>query len=164
MAEIQQGPLALCYGAPSMTVAFDGGSALGFATTTALVLSDVAHERTADTIETRDAAGNIVNVTTYNAGDTVTLTVKPAGSTRANSKTTNDLFPRPGGYAALVSATDVTYLDNAALTTKLGGITAASAGVAYQIASASKSTTGGGHVTWTIGLRRIDGITSWVPL
>lgn len=164
MAEIQQGRMALVYGAPSMTMAINGGTALGFTGNTAIVLSEMSVTRTADTVETRDAAGDIANITTYNAGNEVTLTIMPAGNTRANAKTVADQFPKIGGYAVLVSATDVTHLDNAARTATAGGVTLATTGVPYQISAASKNSTGGGKVTWTLTLREQDAITSWVPL
>lgn len=164
MAEIQQGSLAMIYGAPSLGLKLNGGSTLNFASSTAIVLTEVAHTRTADVVETRDAAGNVVNIATYNAGDEVTLTVMPAGATRTDADTVHDLFPRPGGYAALIDGTNVTHLDNATITSTAGGISAASTGVVYRINTVSKSSSSQGKVTWTVGLQRFDSITSYTPL
>lgn len=162
VSDIQTGALALVYGAPSFDLKINGGTTLTFAA--GYVLTDVSVSRTADQIETRNAAGDIVNVTTYNAGDEVTLTVKPAGTTRANAKTVADTFPRPGGYAALIDATDITHLDNAAISGTIGGVSLASSGVSYMIKSATKNSTPGQAVTWTLVLQRHSGITTYTPL
>jgi hypothetical protein len=167
--DIQQGSLALLFGAPSMTLSLNGGDAApggGGQTLTfaGMVLTEVAATRTAKTIETQNAGGVTVNITTYDAGDEVTLTIKPAGPNRAGAKGINDYFPRPGGYAALIDATDISHLDNAAWTIHKGGISAASTGLAYGIKSASKASSSTGNVVWTVTLMRMEGITSWVPL
>jgi|GEM_PF-4324269 len=174
--DIQQGSLALLFGAPSLTMALNGGdsnSANGGQTLTfaGMVLTEVAATRTAKTIETQNAGGVTVNITTYDAGDEVTLTIKPAGPSRAGAKAINDYFPRPGGYAALIDAADISYLDNAGWTPRRGGISAATTvgqvppeGLAYGIKAASKATSSTGNVLWTITLMRMEGIISWVPL
>lgn len=172
-SDIQQGTHALLMGCPSLDLDLNGGNAnsanggQGF-TFAYLVLTDVAQARTAKSIETQNAAGNTVNITTYDAGDEVTLTCKPAGPNRAGAKATNDYFPRPGGYAALIDVADIaniTYLDNGTLTNKRGGVSAAGPlGVPYGIKSASKAATATGNVVWTLVLQRMDSIPSWVPL
>jgi hypothetical protein len=161
-SEIQQGALALVYGSPSMDVNFNGGVNMTFAT--GLVLGDVSQVRTAKTVETENAAGVMVNVTTYDLGDEVTITMRPSGTTRALAAGINDLFPRPGGHATLISATDITHLDQALVTSTAGGISKATTGLVYGIKEATKASTPTGHVTWTIVLRRSEGITTWVPL
>jgi hypothetical protein len=160
--EIQQGALAFVYGSPSMDIKLNADPAMTFSA--GLVLGDVSQVRTSKTVETENAAGVTVNVTTYDLGDEVTITMRPAGANRAASAGFNDTFPRPGGYAALISATDISHLDQAAITGLKGGISAGTAGVAYGIKEATKASTPSGHVTWTIVLRRSEGITSWIPL
>lgn len=160
--EIQQGALALVYGPPSMDIKINAGTPLTFAA--GLVLGDVTQTRTSKTIETQDAAGRTINVTTYDLGDEVTIQMRPANATRALAAAANDTFPRPGGYAALISATDISHVDAAAITPLLGGISAATPGVKYGIKEASKASTVGGHVTWSLTLWRVEGITEYAPL
>ncbi len=157
MAEIQQGSLAMIFGAPSLGLKMNGGATFNFTSTTAIVLTEVSHTRMAKTVETQNAAGNTVNVTTYDVGDEVTLTVMPAGATRTDADTVHDLFPRPGGYAALIDGTNVSHLDNATISSTAGGVSGSGTGVVYRINTASKSSSGGGKVTWTLGLQRFDG-------
>lgn len=160
--EIQQGSLAMVWGSPSMDIKLNGGSAMTFAA--GLVLGEVTQARTSKTVETPNAAGETVNVTTYDLGDEVTIQMRPAGTTRALAAAVNDTFPRPGGYAALISAVDISHIDAAAISSLAGGISAASTGVAYGIKEASKASTPTGDVTWTLTLWRVAAITNYVPL
>jgi hypothetical protein len=129
-----------------------------------MVLGDVSQVRTAKTVETENAGGVTVNVTTYDLGDEVTITMRPAGADRTIAAETNDMFPRQGGYAALINATDISHVDAAAISDLVGGISAGSAGVAYGIKEATKASTPSGHVVWTLVLRRSEGIPDWMPI
>lgn len=160
--DIQQGSIALVWGAPSVNLAINGGSALVLGT--GILIDNISHTRTADTVEVRNANGEVVNITTFNLGDEVTLAIKPAGSSRANAKAVNDAFPRQGGYAALIDSTDITHLDNAAITGLVGGVSAATTGVLYAIKGVSKASTSQGHVAWNVTLARHAGISSYAPL
>lgn len=159
---IQNGALALVFGVPSVDVKINGGTTLTLGS--GMVLTQLTQARTADEIETRNADGNVVNVTTYNAGDEVSLVMMPGGANRAAAEDVNDTFPRPGGYAALISATDITHIDAVAVSSTVGGVGAATTGLAYRIAAATKNTTAQGHVTWNITLRRHEGISTYTPL
>lgn len=159
---IQNGALALVFGVPSVNIAINGGTTLTLGA--GMVLNQLTQARIAEEIVTRNADGNTVNVTTYDAGDEVSLVMMPGGATREAAEDVNDTFPRPGGYAALITGTDITHLDAVATSGTIGGVSAASTGKAYRIASATKNTTAQGHVTWNITLRRHEGITSYAPL
>lgn len=159
---LQTGAMALVFGVPSVDVKINGGTTLVLGT--GMVLNSLTQTRTADVIETRNADGNIVNITTYNAGDEVQLVMMPSGSSRSAAQGINDTFPRPGGYAALISSTDITHIDAASVSSTAGGIGAATTGLSYRISAASKSTTAQGHVTWNITLQRVEGISTYTPL
>jgi hypothetical protein len=172
--EIQQGALALVYGSPSMDIQINGGTAMTFAA--GLVLGDVTQARTSKTVETQDAAGRTVNVTTYDLGDEVTIQMRPAGTTRALAKAANDLFPRPGGYAALISAADISHVDSASISQLVGGISGPAGATPtpptpeaaiegrYGIKEASKASTPTGPVIWTLTLWRVEAIQNYKPL
>lgn len=166
MAEIQSGKVALLWGVPSIGIKVNGGSAIQFtnASGAAFVVLSIDHERMSSQVVTPDATGEPANVTNYATGDKLTLTIKPAGNTRANAEVASEMFPRPGGYLQLINATStVTYLDDTSPSSTLGGISAAATtpdGLFYRIDTASRSMEGQNSATWTLTVVRHDNWTN----
>lgn len=163
MAEIQSGKVALLWGVPSIGIKVNGGTTLQFTNASggAYNVISIQHERMASQVVTNDATGEVSNVTTYGTGDRLTLTIKPAGNTRANAEVTSELFPRPGGYLQLINATStVTYLDDTAPSSTVGGISGATDGLFYRIETANRAMEGQDSSTWTVVVVRHDNWTN----
>lgn len=141
MAETQRG-VGVVWGISTTDVNYTGSGTLRIQSET--------FNRTADSDETRDEYGEVINVTTYNQQQELQLSVVPSGSTMAAAKTSN-IVPTPGEKISIVDADDTT-------------IGAASSGKDYMVVSASMNKTNTGKTTIEMTIKRWAGISSYTVL
>lgn len=156
MATIQQGTMALVFGAPDADIDIAGHD-VPKESASGIILSEVGFTAMAQEVRTMNETGNTVNITTFDAGAEATLTIKPRGTTVANAVTAAGYFPKVGDVCTIVNAAAVsTHTDP--------DFSAASPGRTYRVKAASKNMGAGQHVTWNVTIERLDAIPSMVPL
>lgn len=141
MAAKQQGAFAVVWAIPATGYKVNG-AAVGFRTT-GLSLS-----RTSGRDETADEEGEVVNITTFNQQEKLTVNCYPTGNTLALAIADGNLLPLPGDKVALIGTVD----------TKTH---AADPGRPYRCDSADQQRTNGGKVMFTIVLERVAGISNY---
>lgn len=141
MAETQRG-VGVVWGISTSGVTYSGSGTLRH--------QSQQFSRSADSDETRDELGEVINVTTYNQQQELQLTVVPSGSTMAAAKSSN-IVPVPGEKILIIDSVD----------TEVG---AASPGKEYMVVSASKSKSNTGKTTIEITAKRWTGISSYTVL
>ena len=148
MAEIQVGGKAVVFGLPLFTL--DTGTTAAPTTDVAVYITEVQYEKAADMEETRNEAGEVSNITYYNANETCTITCYPYGTDRSAANTANAL-PAIG---SVVGVTGTTANDTDIGTTEKE----------WTLTAASKSRSQTGKAVWTLTLRRFAGLTSYYQL
>ena len=143
MAEIQRGA-GVVWGITS--TGFNTGTA--YTSSQWLPQSEEAG-READSEETRDGAGEVINRTTFNQRQTLSLTIIPSGTTIANAKTAS-VLPTPGSELKVID-TDA-------------NVGAGSPGTSYEVQSSQLSKTNTGKATITVVLGRWAGLGSYAQL
>ncbi len=140
MPEIQKG-VGVVWGISSTGITYTGSGTLR--------IQSQALSKSADEDETRNEAGEVVNHTTYNLREEISLTVVPSGATMAAAKASN-IVPDPGEELKIID-TDLE-------------IGASSPGKSYMVISASMNKTNNGKATIEITARRYAGISTYTPL
>jgi len=152
MATVQQGPLALVFHAPSADITLAGQSLVG-----AIIIGEVGFQPTASESRTKNTDGTTCNISTWDKGAEVTLSVMPCGTTAANAVTANGYFPEIGDKCVVVNAAaSTTYTD--------GDFSAASTGRHYRVKAASKTSRSGEPLTWSVTIERVDSIADMTAL
>lgn len=128
------------WGISTTGAAYSGSGTLRFQTQ--------SFARAADSEETRDNDGEVINVTTYNQQQEIQLSVVPSGSTLAAAKTSN-VVPVPGEVIT-VSDTDTSFG---------GGSTKT-----YMVVSATMSKGNTTKATIEITAKRWAGISTYTVL
>lgn len=141
MAAIQKG-VGVVWGISTTGYTYTGSGTLRTQT------QGINHE--ADSDETRDENGEVINETTYNLREQVTLAVVPSGATMAAAATAN-ILPKPGDEIKIIDPGDP-------------DVGSATPGKSYSVLSASKAKSNVARVTIDITARRWAGITNYTPL
>jgi len=145
MAEIQVGGHAVVWGVPAFT-GLAKGTIADPGTAVAVYITEVNYELQHDVEETREADGDVVNLTMYNQREQCSVTCYPYGTTKSNADTANSL-------PALGNSFGIT--DSANADAEIGG----SSEKVWLVTGASKARTQTGKTVWNLTLQRWSGIT-----
>lgn len=131
----------MVFGPPDATLNNGAGTSLG------LLLTAVSISKSAQRIKTPNAAGETVNITTFNQNITATCTCRAIADTRANAVTKLLLMPSPGAVVlAVTEGSPDTWTDT--------DFSAGSSGKPWSVVSATRSPTTGAHVDYELVLER----------
>lgn len=141
MASTQQGTFAVVFGLPT-----------GLVIATGIRVTNYDLSKEAESEETRDEDGEVVNITTFGKRTKITVTCYPTAASTALAVTAN-VLPEVGSEAAMIA----TGKQDADATTT-------SPGTKYTVKGSSKAVSNSGKVIWTVNLERVAGISSYTPL
>lgn len=144
MAEIQRGA-AVVWGITTTGITFSGTTHTG----SQWISQTQEAGLEADSDETRDQLGEVINRTTYNQQKTLSITVIPS-STTLSAAASQSVLPTPGSEVKVID-TD----------TNVG---AGSPGTSYECQTASYSKTNTGKATISMTLKRWAGISTYTQV
>jgi hypothetical protein len=156
MAEIQQALAGhvMVFGPPSGTLK---AGTTGIGTTLAVMLTAFTLSKTAQRLKTPNAAGETVNITTFNRNLTATCTVRPLGAARSNAIAAAIATPNPGDCLyAITDASPTTWTDTE--------WTAADPGLEWSVVSCTKTGSSGAHVEYELVLEREGATTDYTQI